>query len=195
MAGQTPGCSPLVEALGLLLRHLPAEHHLLERLRWLHRTENRKLQAGRTTSSLNNDRGEWVLPGRPVGNRGGRSPGAAGGWMAAWPRRTTPAAPPPARSAGPPSTCGTSSPAPASPCRTPLPPPLLSFAQPSLSLSLSCWRRTGGGAPWPWFLSLARLGAAGVSLSKKARVGVECGVEWKEGEGSLCGAHGPHSLL
>ena len=195
MAGQTPGNSPLVEALGLLLRHLPAEHHLLERLRRLHRTENRKVQAGRTPSSLNNDRGEWVLPGRPVGNRGARSPGAAGSWTAAWPRWATLAAPPPARSAGPPSTCGTSSPAPASPCRTPLPPPLLSFAQPSPSLSLLLPGTDGGRCSLASVSLSISLGAAGVSLSKKARVGVECGVEWKEGEGSLCGAHGPHPLL
>lgn len=35
--------APLVEALGLLLRHLPAEHHLVDRLRRLHaQKQNRK---------------------------------------------------------------------------------------------------------------------------------------------------------
>lgn len=130
---------------------------------------------------------ESGTPEAPSGEpKGGRSPDAAGGWMAAWPRRATPAAPPPARSAGPPSTCETSSPVPASPCRPPLPPSLLSLRT-AFCLSLSCWGRTGCCAPWPWFLSLARWGpAAVVSLSKKARGGEAGSGVWSRMEGR-CG--------
>jgi hypothetical protein len=50
--------SPLVEALKLLLGHLPAEHHLADRLRWLHEAEGEKrLETGRILPPPNNGRG------------------------------------------------------------------------------------------------------------------------------------------
>ncbi len=64
---------PLVEALELLLGHLPAEHHLTDRLRRLHQTKkNQAKQAKSPSLSNGNDSGE-----------DGGGPGAAGGWAAA----------------------------------------------------------------------------------------------------------------
>jgi hypothetical protein len=144
----------------------------------------------------------WSPRRRLVG--GTRSPGAAGGWTAAWPRRAAPAAPPPARSAGPPSKCGTSSPAPASPC-----PPSSLRAALSPSLSPLVPGTNNGGevvvVRAAAFLSLARWVGRGLSLSKKARAG-RWGVGWggecwsvesngRKVRGRCVVAHGPHPFF
>jgi hypothetical protein len=201
--GKTPGSSPLVEALGLRLRHLPAEHHLPESLRRLHRTQNRKVEARRTPSllpPLTVTEESWGAPwgtGRPahlvrpaVGWRRG-----PGGQLL---RRTfRPDQQVRRRRVGLPHG------------RRPLHVALLSRRVFFPSHSLLCLSpSTAGDVRGAVLLGLGlslslsnSLCAAVVplSLSKKARRGWEwsvvCGVERKEGEGSLCGAHGAHPLL
>lgn len=77
--------SPLVEALELLLGHLPAEHHLTDRLRRLHQTQKKK-KSGKANEHAfaeqwqglgRRRRGTWC--GRRLG--GGVAP-AASSWAA-----------------------------------------------------------------------------------------------------------------